>query len=60
MWSKTAGIVIGVAIFFVYFAIVGTNPVLETLLGVVLALAGGGGVWWYLEYRAGAARSVRK
>ena len=44
----------------VYFAIVGTNPVLETLLGVVLALAGGGGVWWYLEYRAGAARSVRK
>ena len=40
------------AIFTVYFAIVGANPVLETLLGVVLALLGGGLAWWFLDRRA--------
>ncbi len=52
MLARGAGIVAGLAIFTVYFAIVGANPVIETLFGVVLALLGGVLAWRLLERRA--------
>ncbi len=52
MLARAAGVIAGLAIFIVYFAIVGVNPVLETLFGVVLALLGGVSAWWFLDRRA--------
>ena len=49
MLAKAAGIIAGLAIFVVYFAIIGANPVLTTLLGVLLALIGGLLAWWFLD-----------
>lgn len=51
MVAKVVGIVAGVAVFFIYFTVVGTHPVLETLLGVGLALVAGGGAWWLVDSR---------
>ena len=45
MLARTAGIIAGLVVFTVYFAIVGANPVLETLFGAALALSGGGLAW---------------
>ena len=49
MLARTAGVIAGLASFTVYFAFVGANPVLETLLGVALSLIGGFLAWWFLN-----------
>ena len=46
MFAKIIGVVTAITIFFLYFKWRGTDPVLETLAGIVLALAGGGWAWW--------------
>ena len=60
MLARTSGIIAGLAIFTVYFAFVGANPVLETLLGVVLALIGGFLTWWFLHRWARMEDSGRR
>lgn len=52
MLARFVGIVAGIAVFTVYFAIVGANPVLETLFGVALALISGGLAWLFLDKRS--------
>lgn len=51
MLAKTIGAVAGIVVFFGYFAAIGTKPVFETLLGVVLALAIGAWAWWETDRR---------
>lgn len=51
MLAKVIGAIAAVAIFFVYFSVVGHWPVLEALLGFVLALAGGLFAWWETDRR---------
>ena len=46
MFAKIIGVVTAITIFFLYFKWRGTDPVIETLAGIVLALAGGGWAWW--------------
>jgi len=46
VFAKIIGVVTAITIFFLYFKWRGTDPVLETLAGIVLALAGGGWAWW--------------
>ena len=57
MVAKIIGAVAAACIFFLYFAVIGTEPVLETLLGVVLSLAGGVWAWWEAGRRLGKSRS---
>ena len=45
MMAKIAGFSAGAAIFVVWFYLIGARPVLETVIGLALAL--GGGVWAY-------------
>lgn len=54
MLAKFVALVVGIGVFTVYFAIVGANPVLETLLGVALGLIGGAVAWWLVDRRAPA------
>lgn len=49
MWAKTAGIVIGILVMFVYFRIVGAMPVLQTLVGLLLGLVAGLLVWAVID-----------
>ena len=46
MFAKVIGVVTAIIIFFLYFRWRGTDPVLETLLGILLALLGGAWAWW--------------
>ncbi len=47
--ARGVGIVAGAVIFALWFWIIGTRPVFDTLFGVALAL--GGGYWAYVEAR---------
>ena len=49
MFAKFVGAIAAIVIFFVYFAIIGTSPVFETLVGVVLSLGGGAAAWWEID-----------
>jgi hypothetical protein len=51
MLAKVVGATAAVAIFFLYFWVIGHWPVLEALLGFVLALAGGFYAWWETDRR---------
>lgn len=46
MFAKVIGIVTAIIIFFLYFKWRGTDPVLETMFGILLALLGGYWAWW--------------
>ena len=46
MFAKIIGVVTAIIIFFLYFKWRGTDPVLETMLGILLALLGGYWAWW--------------
>lgn len=57
MWAKTAGVTVGIIVMFAYFRLVGTMPILETLVGLLLGLVAGLLVWavidrWQLRRRA--------
>lgn len=43
--AKFSGIVTAIAVFALWFYLIGTRPVLETVIGI--ALAAGGGLWAY-------------
>ena len=58
MVAKIVGILAGIAIFAVYFALIGTRPVLESVLGVTLALVGG--YWAFREVVRRLDRSREK
>jgi len=45
MWAKAAGIVVGMLVMFVYFRLIGTLPIMETLVGLLLGLVAGLLVW---------------
>lgn len=45
MFAKVIGVVTAIIIFFLYFKWRGTEPVLETMLGILLALLGGYWAW---------------
>lgn len=45
MWAKAAGIVAGILVMFVYFWVIGTLPIMETLVGLLLGLVAGLLVW---------------
>ena len=50
MVAKAAGILAGVLVMVVWFWLIGTRPVMETVVGLLLGL--GGGMWvWYLTDR---------
>ena len=51
MLAKIVGAIVGGAIFFLYFSVIGHWPVLETLLGFALAVAGGLAASWETERR---------
>jgi hypothetical protein len=51
MLAKAVGGVTAVAVFFIYFAVIGHKPVLETLLGFALAVVAGGYAWWETDRR---------
>jgi hypothetical protein len=51
MLAKVIGAVAAVAIFFIYFSVIGHWPVLEALLGFVLALGGGLLAWYEADRR---------
>tara|TARA_R110000868_G_scaffold43803_6_gene146982 strand:- start:24934 stop:25143 length:210 start_codon:yes stop_codon:yes gene_type:complete len=46
VFAKIIGVVTAITIFLLYFRWRGTDPVLETMLGILLALAGGTWAWW--------------
>ncbi len=60
MLARFVGFVAGIAVFTVYFAIVGADPVLEALSGVALALISGALAWWLLDRRARAQDDERR
>ncbi len=43
--AKISGIVAATAVFALWFFLIGTRPVLETMIGI--AVAAGGGLWAY-------------
>ena len=43
--AKISGIVAATAVFVLWFFLIGTRPVLETMIGI--AAAAGGGLWAY-------------
>lgn len=45
MVAKTAGVLVGVLIMVAWFWLIGTRPVMETVVGLLLGL--GGGLWVY-------------
>jgi peptidoglycan/LPS O-acetylase OafA/YrhL len=49
MLSKTIGTAAGIAVFAMYFAVIGAQPVITTLVGVALAVGGGLLVWKLVE-----------
>jgi len=49
MWAKAAGIVVGILVMFVYFRVIGTMPILETLVGLLLGLVAGLLVWAVID-----------
>ncbi len=51
MFAKIIGVVTAITIFVLYFRWRGTDPVLETMLGILLALGGGSWAWWLTERR---------
>jgi hypothetical protein len=51
MFAKVVGGVTAIAVFFIYFAVIGHKPVLETLLGIALAVVAGGYAWWETDRR---------
>lgn len=46
MFAKVVGAVTALAVFFLYFRLRGTDPVLETVVGILISL--GAGFWAYL------------
>lgn len=46
MFAKIIGVVTAIIIFFLYFKWRGTDPVLETMFGILIALLGGYWAWW--------------
>jgi hypothetical protein len=51
MFAKVVGGVTAVAVFFIYFEVIGNQPVIETVLGFALAAAAGGYAWWETDRR---------
>ena len=45
MVAKAAGILAGVLIMVVWFWLIGTRPVMETVVGLLLGIGGGLWVW---------------
>lgn len=55
MVAKLAGVLVGVLVMMVWFWLIGTRPVMETVVGLLLGL-GGGIVAWRLVDREFARR----
>jgi len=49
MWAKAAGIVVGILVMFIYFRVIGTLPIMETLVGLLLGLVAGLFVWVVID-----------
>ncbi len=49
MIPKFAGIVVGILVMFVYFGLIGTLPIMETLVGLLLGVVAGLLVWAVIE-----------
>ena len=45
MVAKAAGVLVGALVTVVWFWLIGTRPVMETVVGLLLGLAGGVFVW---------------
>ena len=55
MVARTAGLLVGVLIMILWFWLIGTRPVMETVVGLLLGL--GGGLW--VHYLVGRKLSDR-
>lgn len=45
MIAKAAGVLVGILIMVMWFWLIGTRPVMETVVGLLLGI--GGGLWGY-------------
>lgn len=59
MFAKIIGVVTAIIIFLLYFKWRSTDPVLETMIGILLSLLAGFWAWWATERRQQRMRDGR-
>ena len=57
--EKAAGVLIGMLATFIYFRVIGTMPIMQTLVGLLLGLACGVLGWLVLERWVRSRKDVR-
>ena len=59
MFAKIIGVVTAIIIFLLYFKWRSADPVLETVIGILLSLLAGFWAWWVTERRQQRMREDR-
>ena len=59
MFAKIIGVVTAIIIFLLYFKWRSPDPVLETMIGILLSLLAGFWAWWVTERRQQRMREDR-
>lgn len=59
MFAKIIGVVTAIIIFLLYFRWRSSDPVLETMIGILLSLLAGFWAWWATERRQRRIRDER-
>jgi len=59
VFAKIIGVVTAIIIFLLYFKWRSTDPVLETMIGILLSLLAGFWAWWATERRQQRMRDGR-
>lgn len=59
MFAKIIGVVTAIIILLLYFKWRSSDPVLETMIGILLSLLAGFWVWWVTERRQQRMREDR-
>ncbi|GEM_PF-1127443 len=59
MFAKIIGVVTAIIIFLLYFKWRSSDPVLETMIGILLSLLAGFWAWWATERRQQRMRDGR-
>ncbi len=59
MFAKIIGVVTAIIILLLYFKWRSSDPVLETMIGILLSLLAGFWVWWVTERRQQRMREER-
>ena len=59
MVAKAAGVLFGALITVVWFWMIGTQPVLETVVGLLLGLGAGAAAYYFIDRKLGQDGSDR-